>query len=575
MGVYHFFSWFRKNFYSAIYNIKTTQTLKDVDISVDNLMIDMNGIFHNSAQKIYEYGNYKRNIRFLNYRKPIKTQVDVFKDVCESIEELFMLVKPKKKLIMAVDGPAPSCKMYQQRQRRYKSVISREEDDNSFDGNSLSPGTKFMDNLTRYIDWYIKKRMSEDKEWQKIEVVFSNANSPGEGESKIFNYIRKFGDKNESYVLHGSDADLIMLALTAHIDKFYILREDVTFDKAEDNKFFLIDIGKTSLQLTAILDWGESENHNCDPNNSIIDFVFLCFMMGNDFVPHIPGLEIIEGGIDTILNVYRDIGKFNGHITKISHDNKIYFNKIPLKIFFQTISEYEKPVLEHKLKNKKTYFEDKLLESCAVFKNNSYELDIDKYRKEYCKEYFGSTKNSVIEKVCHSYLEGLQFVISYYTQGVPNWNWNYKYHYAPSTYNLSKHIDTFTFKIQEKGNPLLPFQQLMYILPPKSFNLLPPPLNVAYQDETLSEIYPEKIDIDLSGKKNDYQGIALLPFVDVNLIKKFHNEKIDLVNIRESSRNKHGKTFVYSYMDHYIGETKKFYYGDISNYKIRAYLIDI
>lgn len=575
MGVYHFFSWFRKNFYSTIDNIKDNQTLEDVGIPIDNLLIDMNGIFHNSAQKIYEYGSFKRNIRFLKCKKYNKTHIDVYKNVCESIEELFNIVKPKKKLIMAVDGPAPSCKMYQQRQRRYKNVMSREEDDTSFDGNCISPGTKFMDNLTRYIDWYIKKRMSEDPEWQKIEIIFSNANSPGEGESKLFNYVRKFGDKNESYLLHGSDADLIMLALTTHIEKFYILREDISYNKKENDKFLLVDIGKTSLQLTTILSWGESENFIYDPNTAINDFVFLCFMMGNDFIPHIPGLEIIEGGIDTILSVYRDIGKFNGHITKLSHDNKIYFNKIPLKIFFQLISEYEKPVLEHKLKNKKIYFEDKLLESCAVFKDNSYELDIDKYRKEYCKEYFGSNKNNVLEKVCNSYLEGLQFVITYYTQGVPNWNWNYNCHYAPSTYILSKYIDSFIFKTYVKDIPLLPFQQLMYILPPKSFNLLPHPLDLAFQDESLTEIYPEKIEIDLAGKKNDYQGIALLPFVDIEIIKKFHNEKIKLVNIKEASRNKHGRTFIYNFMSHYTGETKKLYYGDIPNYKIRAYLIDI
>jgi len=575
MGVYHFFSWFRKNFSSCIDNIKTKQILQDVNISVDNLLIDMNGLFHNSSQKIYEYGNFKRNLRFLKHKKHYKTQIEVFQDVCSSIEELFETVKPSKRIIMAVDGPAPACKMYQQRQRRYKSVMDREEDDESFDSNCISPGTKFMDNLTRYIDWYIKKRISESSEWQKLEIIFSNSNSPGEGEQKIFNYIRKFGINNESYLLHGSDADLIMLALTTHIENFYILREDVSFNKPEDNKYLCVNIGKTSLQLTDILSWGESEKFPFDPNNAINDFVFLCFMLGNDFIPHIPGLEIIEGGIDTILSVYRDVGKFNGHITKTSQDGSIYFNKIPLKIFFQVISEYEKPVLEHKLKNKKTYFEDKLLESCAEFKETSYELDINKYRKEYCKQYFGSNKNCILEKICHSYLDGLQFVITYYTQGVPNWNWNFEHHYAPSTYILSKYIDTFTFSKQEKNQPLLPFQQLMYILPPKSFNLLPPPLNLAYQEASLNDIYPDKVEIDLSGKKNDYQGIALLPFVDINIIKKFHNENIDLVHVKESSRNKHGRTFKYAYASYYIPETKKFYYGDIPNYKVKTSLIDI
>ena len=115
----------------------------------------------------------------------------------------------------------------------------------------------------------------------------------------------------------------------------------------------------------------------------------------------------------------------------------------------------------------------------------------------------------------------------------------------------------------------------MYILPPKSFNLLPYPLNVAFQDEMLKDFFPDKIEIDLAGKKNDYQGIALLPFVDINLIKKAHSEKIGSVHSKETNRNKHGRTFRYLYMPHYISETRKSYYGDIANYKIRTHLIDM
>ena len=569
MGIAQFFSWFRNNFSSAIKKLKSNDKL---DIPIDNLLIDMNGLFHNSSQKIYEYGNFKRNIRFLNYKKSPKNQTDVYIDVCKNIEDIFQTVKPKKKLILATDGPAPKCKLNQQRQRRYRSVMDREKDDTSFDSNCLSPGTKFMDNLSKYIDWYIKKRMSEDPDWQKIEIIFSNEKSVSEGEQKIFNYIRKFGDRNDSYIVHGNDADLIMLSLATHIEKIYILRDNTFFDKDVDDKFLCVNIGDTALQLGHIMSWNE-DNYN--EKNAIDDFVFLCFTLGNDFLPHIPGVEIIEGGIDTILSVYRDVGKFNGHITTTTIDGKIFFNKIPLKVFFQVISEYEKSVLEHKLKNKSVYFEDKLLESCASFNENKYELDISKYRKEYSKEYFGSTKNAILEKVCHSYLEGLQFVILYYTHGVPSWNWNYPYYYAPSTYILSKYIDTFNFNKYEKSTPLLPFQQLLYILPPKSFNLLPSPLNTLYNHELLEDFYPDKVDIDLAGKKNDWQGIVLLPFSDINTIKKVHNENTHLIDVRDIKRNSHGKTFKYNYMPHYNSTIYKSYNGNINNYKIRTMLIDI
>ena len=572
MGIAQFFNnWFRKNFVTSISNLKKNKSFLDLDIPVDNLIIDMNGLFHNSTQKIYEYGTFKRNIRFLDYKKQPKKEIDVFIDVCKNIEELVDVVKPGKRLILMVDGPAPKCKLNQQRQRRYRSAIDREEDDTSFDTSSISPGTKFMDNLGKYVDWYIKKRMSEDQNWQKIEVIFSNDKVPSEGEQKGMSFIRKHGDKKESYVIMGNDADLIMLSLATHIEKFYVLRDNTFYDRDEDDKFLVVNIGHTALQLAEMMRW----KGDYFEENAIDDFVFLCFMLGNDFIPHIPGVEIIEGGIDTILSVYRDVGTFHGHITSRVDRGLIRFNKIPLKIFLQMMSEYEKPVLEHKLKNKKLYFEDKLLESCAEFKENAYILDIDKYRKEYCKKYFGSTKNANLERVCHTYLEGLQFVITYYTNNVPSWEWSYPHYYAPSTYILAKYIDTFLFPRYQPTTPLLPFQQLLCILHPKSFNLLPKPLDTLYSNAKIDMYYPEKVEIDLDGKKNDWQGIVLLPSIELDEIKKIHNDHSELIDMRDARRNAHGRSFKYVYVPHYTSSVHKSYYGDIKNYKIRMILIAI
>ena len=120
MGIAQFFSWFKNNFSSNIKKIKNGEVLS---VNIENLIIDMNGLFHNSAQKVYEYGNCKRNIKFLEYKKPHRSQQDVFIDVCKSIEDIFLTVNPTKRLILVVDGPAPKCKLNQQRQRRYRAVL--------------------------------------------------------------------------------------------------------------------------------------------------------------------------------------------------------------------------------------------------------------------------------------------------------------------------------------------------------------------------------------------------------------------------------------------------------------------
>jgi 5'-3' exonuclease len=572
MGIFHFFGWFKNNFSGNIKKLSATQNFKSIELPIDNLMIDMNGLFHNSAQKVFQYGNFKPVERLLKNNKKIihgrREELKVFEDICKTIDNLLIVVNPQKRLILCVDGPAPYAKQVQQKRRRFRSAMEREEDDNSFDSNCISPGTKFMDNLSKYIDWYIRKSVSENPLWQNIEIIFSNEKVPGEGEHLILSYVRQYGDINESYCLHGEDADLIMLSLGTHYPNFYILRND-TYD--ENNKYFVINIANTALQLGEMMRW-ESEKYEYNPPNAIDDFIFLCFMIGNDFLPHISSLEIIESGIDIILSLYREVCKSKGHIIKIKDDN-IYFNKEPLKMFFELVSDYEKQLLEKKLLNRRFYYEDELLESCAIIEKDKINLDIDKYRSEYCKKYF---EKENIKEVCHSYLEGLEWVISYYKKGVPNWTWYYQYDYAPPANIIAEHISTFKFPKYKKTIPLLPFQQLLSIMPPKSSNLLPQPLNklLIEDDSEMKQYCPEDFEIDLAGKKNDWQGIVRLPIINPEKVIQIYNTKVKLIDEREMRRNIFGKSFIYIY-NNSCNTTFNSYYGIIYNCKVQNKVINL
>jgi len=569
MGIKHFFSWFKKRFSNGIYNLQKGETLSDMKeenrIVIDNLMIDMNGLFHNSTQKIYEYGNCKPRSRFLGDRKNtvngLQKQMEVFKDVCQTIDKIFDIVKPTKRLILCVDGPAPLSKQNQQRQRRFMSALEKENDRHrTFDSNSITPGTKFMDYLSKYIDWYIRKRMSEDNSiWSKIEVVFSNEKAPGEGEHKLINFIRKHGNRDESYCIHGMDADLIMLSLGTHIPKFWILRDEPMSSSFD---FYVIDIANVRQEMSEIMRWDDkSSKKKYNSESAINDFIFMCFTVGNDFLPHIPGIEIIEGAIDFMLDVYKNTCESYGHLTK-NTSKGIRFRRRSLKSFLGTISQYEKGVMEDKLSHKDTFFPDILLERNSVFADGKYELDIDKYRSDYYDTNLPEIKD--MEKLCHEYLEGMQWVMTYYTQGVPNWKWRFPYHYAPFSHTIAEHISTFSFKDYPISSPTVPFIQLLSVLPPNSANLLPSPLDnlLTSQESPMTEYCPEKFTVDLSGKRQKWEGTVILPMVDYSKVEKWYFDIVKKVDERERKRNILGKSFVYS-----IGNSQfdfRSFYGDFS-----------
>ena len=554
MGIFNFFKWFKDTFPKNIYGIKNS--LNEVSITNDNLMIDMNGLFHTSAQRIYKYGNYKPPFNIvMNDNKDLQQQV--FKDVCKTIEHLVTIVNPNKRLILCVDGAAPVAKQIQQARRRYVSSLSRVEEDESFDSNNISPGTLFMHHLNQYIDFFIKLKITENPQWQKLEIIFSNEKVPCEGEAKLMSYLRKYGKKNESFIFYGLDADLIMLSLISHFPNIYILREDTYYNKK--NNFLLIDIPKIKPILLQMMKWEVKTLDNeyepslkFNPEWAINDFVFLAFMVGNDFLHHIPTLEIIEGGINVIINSYKDVASNYGHITRVDN-GKSHFSPKSLQKFLENISSYESILLNKKFKNRNHYFPDQtLIDSSLVDSNGIYTIDVDKYHSIYCDNHFN---DATLENICHEYIDGLQWVLQYYSQEVPDWNWFYPYHYTPPAKFIAKYLDSYNKKIFKKNKPMLPLQQLISIIPHKSSSLLPKPF------DSLIEKH-ENIDIDLSGKKYEYQGIVLLPFIDIKKINKKYNDNFDKLQEKDKKRNIFGKSYVYTFNP----SSKKIfnsYYGNI------------
>lgn len=54
-----------------------------------------------------------------------------------------------------------------------------------------------------------------------------------------------------------------------------------------------------------------------DLERALDDWIFMCFFVGNDFLPHLPSLDIKENGIDTLIAIWRDnIPAMGGYLTE-------------------------------------------------------------------------------------------------------------------------------------------------------------------------------------------------------------------------------------------------------------------
>ena len=396
----------------------------------------------------------------------------------------------------------------------------------------------------------------ENSAFGKLEIIFSSEKAPGEGEHKLFHYIRKYGDKTESYCIYGMDADLIMLTLASQVEKFYVLREE-PMSRVFEN--YLLDIKSVSKTLTEMMNW---ETSSINPTQStqpkknksripkfnsataINDFVFMCYLVGNDFLPHLPAIEIIEGGIDFMIDIYKDVGRVYGHLTYSTVDNVI-FRPEALKCFMGSISQCEKTILETKLSHKGVYFPDPVLErNTTTNPDGTIEVNIEAYRKDY----YNTNLSGVNEaKVCHDYLEGLQWVLSYYTCGVPNWKWRFPHHYAPFAYNVAEHVLDFKFPEYEPSKPIMPFIQLLSVIPPKSASLLPDALVslLTSSESPLAKYCPTEFEVDTGGKRQKWEGIVLLPMTDYNIAENAYKNIEENIPIADRRRNILGKSYKY------------------------------
>jgi 5'-3' exoribonuclease 1 len=220
-----------------------------------------------------------------------------------------------------------------------------------------------MARLTKQLKYFVSKKVTEDADWQGVEIILSGHEVPGEGEHKIMEYIRLAKaqpeyDHNVRHCLYGLDADLIMLGLLSHDPHFCLLREEVTFGRVskpkpkelEHQNFYL-------MHLSVVREYLEYEFQDLkkpgllkfpfDVERIIDDFILLAFFVGNDFLPNIPNLHINEGALALQFRTYKEVlPRSDGYVNEHG-----VINLDRLKLLLDELGNFERQVFESEVED--------------------------------------------------------------------------------------------------------------------------------------------------------------------------------------------------------------------------------
>lgn len=463
MGIPSYYSYLIKNFKNIV---QKKELFNEI---IHNFYLDSNSIVYD----IIHNKNVDKN-----------NDVEIIKNVCLKIEEYILCIKASEKIYISFDGIAPVAKLKQQKERRYKSKLVQEieQTNKSFDTAKITPGTKFMELLDRRVKEFFKNR---ETVYGVKEIIVSTGKDRGEGEHKIFDDIRKTKGKN--HVIYGLDADLIIISLNnlEHTNNIFLFRETPEFIKSlnyalNPNKLYFMNMEN----LKSIIEKNMIYNKKTKNENVIKDYVFLMMLMGNDFMPHFPSLNIRTFGLQMMLDVYKvEINKRN--LNLIGGDGKIIWKNV--RELFKYFKENEdinikkeykiRQRISNSVKNKLKTREDRLVNIPVT--NREKEEYIDPYSLYWENRYYETLhkmerNDENVHKICMNYLEGLVWNMEYYTNGCMNWFWYYKYSYPPLFCDLLKYTPLWDVDMVEYNNKNInDVEQLSYVLPLESCYLLP------------------------------------------------------------------------------------------------------
>tara|TARA_B110000977_G_C11076595_1_gene491432 strand:+ start:67 stop:1662 length:1596 start_codon:yes stop_codon:yes gene_type:complete len=511
--------------------VKKFDSIKDIH----NLYLDSNSIIYDSI----DFTLFQNKLQFENL---------IIQKVIDKIEVIINTINPSKNIILAFDGVPPFAKFNQQKNRRYKSSYQSNlfNKPPPWDSSSITPGTIFMEKLNLEITKYFTNKYASKN------LILSLTDVPGEGEHKLFEYIRNNNHAHDNTIIYGMDSDLIMLSLN-HVkynNSIYLYRETPHFINSLDSTLdpqnkYLIDINQLANQIYYLLT-DKTFNGEFDSvelyYNKISDYILICFLLGNDFNEHFPAINLRLNGLTVLIDLYRNIFGITQNIIKDGEINWTNFKK-----YIAKLAENEHNFIKenYKIRDRiaKKFYPENTDEEIELKFNNTpswernIETFINPYENNWQYRYYYSLfhidididKNAnAITSICNNYLTTLQWTFYYYSRDCVSWKHSYNYHYPPLLEDLYKNIPYFNSELVITPDKTIihPHLLLSYVLPKNGLNLIPNTKISKYLLKNYPDHYNEDYEFQYAFCKYFWESHVLFPELDFQKFSDDINNKI-------------------------------------------------
>ena len=572
------------------------QTINYDISSIDELYLDTNCLIHPVCFRVAGEN------QALITTNLLRLEEKMIKEVILYIEYIIQYTNPSKLVYIAIDGVAPMAKIKHQRLRRFKSVLDNETKCNiaakhdvphinPWNNSAITPGTEFMEKLTKaLINWLNIKKQANAKSSCKVKYIFSSANTPGEGEHKILQYIKSNIEENVARVIYGLDADLLYLSLATQASRIYLLREITEFQNIKSSDAFCfvsIDLMRSCVYDTMLENLGydgleETFTITNLPEHKyqlIQDYIFLGFMLGNDFLPGLPSVNLsITGkglnGLNIIISAYKDaFGTINKDktsnytflVNKSNFDSQITIHYDFLLEIFSILNGQEEMYWRERAKYRRYIpkcehiepykveihrMENLMFKIPDLFELGKDGIELVKSKQKYYAHYYGSNYDEV-KKTIGEYFKGLYWNAYYYFDKCADYSFFFKHHRMAFVSDIFEWLLQnkqffedlkFTYpKTNDHSKLIHPIQQLFMVLPVQSAWLLPPSFKPLMTSKLMEEYFPKKINQDVQLVSKLWQALP-----EINIIEPYFAwEKIKSIKLseKEELRNKFKKPY--------------------------------